>query len=245
MPVKVWQSDDSGLHSRVVTGWDTLWTAEEYREDAENLDQQLDNLLDEALVKMRRNKPPSAPPAFVRAWGVGRSLIESEVFEAPALKREKRELLWRALASKCRTGAKHNGETNKRWHGLRPRTVGEPRREGGRLDYFEMCWWLAEQEFNDAVCTFGGSVRNAWQMLERPTLKPLVLRKALRAWANSQADGGEQLLGPQTFPRLMKALRQRWPDRGPGSAKRPIHYRLDELQKELSKVLEPLRAELT
>jgi hypothetical protein len=88
------------------------------------------------------------------------------------------------------------------------------------------------------VETFGGSVRNVWQMLERPTLRPLIVRAAFHQWLDQlEAQQRDELLQPQRFAELMKALRARWPDRGPGSAKRPVHFSEDELLAEMRAVL--------
>jgi hypothetical protein len=240
VPVKIWELDKSGLSSKVVTDWDTLWTTEEYREDAEELDRSLDNVLDNALKHVRGGRKTGTPPEFLRAWAVGHALEESGVYNSPALKKERRQLLWRALARKCRLGARATREQDKHWQELRPSTSREPRREGGKLDYFEMCRWLAEQDLEDAIATFGGSIRNVWQMFERPTLRPISLRRIVKEWFNScPRDLQERLFQQSTFAEIMKALRKRWPDRGPGSAKKPIHYKASELKPEVERVLSP------
>ncbi len=246
MPVKIWEADENGLSSRVVTDWDTIWTSEEYREDAEKLDLALDAILDDALARVRGGKNAGAPSSFLRAWAVGRALTESGVFNSPALRNErKHQLLWKALAQKCRTGARSTREIDTRWLSLRPSSTREPRREGGKLDYFEMCYWLAEQDLGDAIDTFGGSIRNIWQMLERPTLRPIGVRRSLQSWLNNQPTYiKERLLQPQPFADMMKQLRKRWPDRGRGSAKRPVHYEDEALFTELAKVLNPFASRL-
>jgi hypothetical protein len=38
----------------------------------------------------------------------------------------------------------------------------------------------------------------------------------------------------------MKAAAQRWPAKGPGSAKQPIHYQLEQLRGELESLLTPV-----
>jgi hypothetical protein len=240
MPVKVWELGSRGLESQVRTGWDVLWTAEEHREEAEELDQRLDALLDAAIATAGNLDNPLATEEFLRAWAIGRTLTDSKVASSPALVNERPELLWLALARKCRTGARHDGRIESRWVSLRPKAAKEPRREGGKLDYFEMCRWLAEQELLDAAETFGGQVRNVWQMLERPSLRPRVFRQAFLAWLRSLTENLRfKLYDQDTFAEMMKTLRRRWPDRGPGSAKRPVHYssRPDGLQHEIEKVL--------
>lgn len=240
MPVKIWEIGENGLSSKVVTDWDTLWTAEEYREDAEELDRCLDVVLDNALKHVRDANKTGAPPTFLRAWAVGHALKESGVYDLPALKNERRQLLWRALSQKWRTGARSTREQDSRWLVVRPSAAREPRREGGKLDYFEMCRWLAEQDLEDAIATFGGSVRNVWQMLERPALRPISLRQILRTWLSSRPKyAREQLFQQKMFAEMMKTLRTRWPDRGPGSAKKPVHYEDEELRDEVYGLLAP------
>src|SRR5262249_7048424 len=93
----------------------------------------------------------------------------------------------------------------------------------------------------DAVQTFGGSVRNVWQMLERPTLRPLKVRTALLVWLQTLSDDTRaDLRQPATFASLMKALRTRWPDRGPGSARRPVHLTHEQLLEEFAVALDTL-----
>jgi hypothetical protein len=103
-----------------------------------------------------------------------------------------------------------------------------------------MALWLAEQDFDDAAETFGGSIRNVWQMLERPTLRPLAVRQALLDWLRSlPPDSRSRNHERATFAELMKALRARLPDRGPGSAKRPVHYEAAALRAEVAAALAP------
>ena len=238
MPAKIWEASEEGLHSRVESDWEAAWTPEQFRADAEELDGELDTVLDRALERVAQESAPAIPADFLRAWAVGRCLNESRVLESKALRRERPALLWKALASKCRAGARSDGTVEERWRKLRPQRAGEPRREGGKLDYFEMCRWLAEQDLDDAADTFGGQVRNVWQMLERPTLRPLIVRRALLGcFGELPEEERRRLYERQTFAELMKTLRRRWPDRGPGSAKRPIHYSEEALRGELASFL--------
>jgi hypothetical protein len=226
--------------SRVVTEWERQWTSEEFRADADELDARLDDLLDAALKRCEQVAVLNIPTEFLRAWAVGSELDESSVLDSPAMQRERVSLLWRALARKCRTGARADGTIEPRWRDLRPKNTREPRREGGRLDYFEMCRWLSQQTLADAFTTFGGSIRNVWQMLERPTLQPIVVRKALLAWMHGLPEiERERLYERESFAEMMKTLRNRWPDRGAGSAKRPVHYPEQALEREVESLLAP------
>jgi hypothetical protein len=238
MPVLIWQETNEGPRGSVETDWETLFTPEELREEAEALDRRLDDVLDSAVCESRILASGIAPE-FARAWAIGRAIRESGILQSAALANEKRESLWLAVARKCRLGIRSDGSAAPEWAELRPSTAREPRREGRRLDYFEMCLWLADQEFGDAAMTFGGSIRNTWQMLERPTLRPLAVRDAVKAWLWDMGDDEKARATSTTvFPELMKALRSRWPDRGPGSAKRPLHYTPAELMSEASRVLD-------
>ncbi len=238
MPVLVWEITDRGPQSTVETDWQISFTTEEVRHEAEVLDRELDDVLDVTLAEVSSLAVRGAPIGFVRAWSIGSALRRSHALGSPSMENEPRQNLWLALARKCRTGVRSNRRIEDRWQELRPSTVREPRREGRRLDYFEMCMWLSEQPFNEAVETFGASVRNVWQMLERPTLRPLVVRNALHCWLRER-DAADQhrMLQPNTFAELMKVLRGRWPDRGPGSAKRPVHSSENELQTEIATAL--------
>ena len=239
MPVLVWELTAKGARSTVETTRRFAFTVEELRHEAELLDRELDTVLDTTVAEVAKLEAGGAHVEFVRAWSIGSALRESDVLTGPPMRNEPRHLLWLALAQKCRTGIRSDERTDSRWEALRPSTAREPRREGRKLDYFEMCLWLAEQPFEEAVQTFGGSVRNVWQMLERPTLRPLVVRQAFREWLQQQDDDVRaELLTPGEFPELMKALRARWPDRGPGSAKRPVHYTEQQLTAEIAAVLD-------
>jgi hypothetical protein len=245
MPAKIWEVGEEGLHSRVHSDWEAALTPEQFRGEAEELDRELDAILDRAIDRVAKESTHASSADFVRAWAVGRCLNESQVLDSTAMKRERPSLLWKALASKCRTGARSDGTVEERWRQLRPQRAGEPRREGGRLDYFEMCRWLAGQDLADAVHTFGALVRNVWQMLERPTLRPLIVRRALLGSLGELPEEDRQrLYDRRTFAELMKTLRRRWPDRGPGSAKRPIHYSEAALQAEIGCALRESRLPL-
>jgi hypothetical protein len=245
MPVLVWEQTEDGPRASVETDWQTLFTPEEVREEAEELDRNLDAVLDSALEESRTLSRNSTPIEFARAWSIGKSLRDSGVLESHALRNEPRATLWLALARKCRTGIRSDRTRSPEWADLRPSTAREPRREGRRLDHFELSLWLADQTFDAAAETFGGSIRNAWQMLERPTLRPPVVRRALSRWLNAQDfEARSRAVEPAVFAELMKALRARWPDRGAGSAKRPIHFTEDELLRQMSEVLSPVLKEV-
>jgi hypothetical protein len=154
MPVKIWELDGEQLSSHVVTEWERVWTSEEFRAEADDLDAELDHILDTSVDQVAKSSTTDVPVEFARAWAVGACLNESDVLRSPAMERELPQLLWRALARKIRIGARSDGTREQRWHHLRPQRVEEPRREGRKLDPFEMCRWLAQQTFQDSCDTF-------------------------------------------------------------------------------------------
>ena len=74
----------------------------------------------------------------------------------------------------------------------------------------------------------------------REALRSRNFRNALAAYFSERSEEELEILHliPQ-YAILAKALRQRWPSRGKGSAKRPIHYSDSELCKEIQRVLNP------
>lgn len=248
MPVRVWYRDSDQLSSSVVTEWDSVVTDEEYRSTAKDLDSRLDLALDAALgrVGLEVASWPDVRSEFICAWSVGRSLVDSHVYEEPALMDEPRQLLWRALAAKIRVGVRADGGPDGEWHVLRPLRVKEPLREGGKSgkpDHFEMCRWLSEMELEEATQLFGGSIRNVWQMYERAALRSLKLRSAVLGWLQERSSEDQvRLTEPRLWPEMMKALRLRWPARGPGSAKRPEHFDERHLAEEVKLILDPFLA---
>ncbi len=245
MPVKIWEIDGDRLTSQVVTEWERVWTSEEFRAEADELDQQLDLVLDAAMARVAQSQTTQVPVEFLRAWAVGAWVNESDILRSPAKQREQPQLLWRALARKIRTGARADGSISEAWRELRPQRAEEPRREGRKLDHFEMCRWLAQQSLKDSAETFGGSIRNVWQMLERPTLaRAPAMRAVLLSWLRSlPPDQRKRCYETREFAEIMKTLRGRWPDRGPGAAKKPVHYTQDQLEKEVTAILAPYAVE--
>ena len=243
MPFKIWDLKDGSLVSAVIADWERVLTAEEYRKEAEELDGRLDQVLDTASAWARKDETQGRSSDFNRAWTVGHAIATSGILNHPSVRKERRQLLWKALARKCRLGARQNGQIDADWSALRPTAAGEPRREGGRLDYFEMCLWLADQSREQAGELFGESVRNAWQMLERPTLRSLSVRTALLGQLRLLPSDPNNRLTRAEFADLMKKLRAKWPDRGPGSARRPEHLSLAVLSSEIRSVIGSLLLE--
>lgn len=235
MPVKVWSSVGGELYSEILTNWDVVVTAEERREEAEELDRYFDEVLDDAADSVA-----AVESAFKRAHIIGMRFRRHNLFGHDQLKGEPRRFIWSALTQKCRFGARSDGRVEPRWETLIPPKRAKPVvRDAKELPYFEMCDWLAADSLEDAEFIFGGQISHAWQMLDRASLRTPEIRNALKVWLNSQDNENRQrLMERKAYREMMKALRSRWPDRGPGSARRPIHMDSDELQEEVAKVLD-------
>ena len=249
MPAKLWSQDNQGQYfSRVVTNWDRPLGGEEYRADAEDLDERLDAVLDDAISRIASTQAKGVNRRFVRIWCVGRSVSESKIVELPALRTERRVLLWRAMAWKCWLGTRHdfpNSDLEAQWAQLRPGKQAEPKNPFRVHDLFETGYWLQQQEFEDAVLTFGGSVSNAVAIGRRTNINALSVRVALLCWISELPfDLRRQLYSPNIFDEIAKALRRRWPDRGFGAAERPANLPSLELRNEVTRVLAPILKQL-
>jgi len=247
MPARIWEQDASGgffstiFRQKRGSRRPVSSARPEDFSVAANLDVAIDGAFDEAEALRVQVARDGVPAMFTRNWAVGRALANSQLFEHPALKPEEPDLAYRALAAKARFLKRSDGTTASNWTQLRPEFRDAPtNREGrqkGRPDHWEMCVWLAEQEFDDAVDTFGGSTRNVWQMLDRKSLRPLVLRQALRNWLAALPPAtATELTSSKGFPELMKALGERWPARGRRPAKQPLHYSEPELRSEIARI---------
>ena len=243
MPVVVWICDDDGLRNAVETDRRTKLGGEEFRAEAKTLDEVLDGVLGRAARTAAALSESSSPAErrFVRHWAIGHAVIESGVRAHPSLADESGTRLWRAMRSKLHCGAHSDGSQSSEWdilQDVRGRRSGAPppRRESRRRgDDFDRHVWLAEQDFDDAASTFGGSVRNVWQMFDRPSLRPLIVRTAFLEWLRTlQVDARRHILQPPCFAEAVKTLGRRWPDRG---ALRPSHYSGRELKDAIAFVL--------
>ena len=150
------------------------------------------------------------------------------------------------MARKCQLEVRHTGKINSRarWKSLiPPNREMEPKRIED--DIFGLAMWLQEQELEDARMAFGQGLHNAKQIWSREALRSRNFRDALAAYFSELEEKGRNhlYLIPQ-YAQLAKALRSRWPSRGRGSAKRPVHYGFDDLLDETRKVLNPLAQSL-
>ena len=240
MPVKIWDRSSEGLLTNSVhTTRPTTLRGEEYRGEAEALDQQIDQILDRAAgLTSSAQTQGAASLAFIERWSLGRALAEASLLESSYLELDERKYLWAALARKCRLGVRASGQPAKEWTGLIPEREADPSRI--ERDVFSRSLWLQEQELSQAQVTFGSRLFNAKELHNREAINSKQLRDALARWLSGLNETRRaQLTSSKTFSAIAKALAARWPSRGPGSAKRPVHYSEEDLYHELCEVLDP------
>ena len=245
MPVKIWdRTSDGTLTSRVETSRSHSYRGERYRADAEALDEEIDRMLDQAVV-LSRCVPAIGPrqQPFVKRWAVGRAFVESSLPGSRYLETAEHRWLWLAIARKCRLGVRSSGCPEESWRELIPNRNSDP----GRIerDVFAMGRWLQEQEIESAMASFGASLANAREIHRRVAINSRNLREALARWFGELSPARKSELSKNgNYVPLAKALGERFPSRGPGSAKRPMHYSAKELYEEICKVLDPVAADL-
>lgn len=249
MPIKLWREESDGsLSSQIWTVWDSPLGGEEYRIPAEELDSRLDNVLDDALVRLAACENVNASQEFKRSWSVGRTVRQSGILQHSALVAERRMLLWRAMAWKCWLGARHDyprSPRETRWRGLRPSVQPENKNPSRMLDVFETGFWLQQQELKDAAFTFGGNISNAEQFAKRKSINAPAMRVALTSWLQSlPEDDRRKALTSKNFKQITQAMTKRWPDRGFGSARRPEHTNSEVLLAEVTETLFPVLDEI-
>ena len=245
MPVKIWdRSSDGVLSSRVETSRSCSYRGERYRPDAEALDKEIDRMLDHAVVLSTRVRSEEARQhSFVKRWSLGRALAESRLTESDYLETAEWKWLWLAIARKCRLSVRSDGSSEESWSGLIPKRELDPSRI--ERDVFAMGRWLQEQEIEPAMASLGASLTNAREIHRRGAINSKNLREALAHWFSEMcAERRSELTKNVNFVPLAKALARRFPARGPGSAKWPVHYSETELYEEVCKVLEPIAANL-
>lgn len=243
MPVKMWNLDNGQLTNSVKTSRGDSYRGEQYRHEAEALDEEIDQMLDQAAALCTGVSVPKIEQAIVKLWAVGRALAESQILDSAHLDPDDRKWLWLAIARKCRLGVRANGSTKEGWRDLIPDRESDPRRI--ERDVFAMGLWLQEQELNSAMTTFGTNLKNVQQFHRRAALSSKKMRESLERWsADLSPKRRLELMKAQNFEHLAKALARRFPARGPGSAKRPVHYSEDELFEEVRKVLDPVAADV-
>ncbi len=246
MAVKIWNQEPSGtLTSTIRRLGSSGIQAEEHRSRADQIDLQIDQLLDKALVLLEQQDGGRNHNRFATRWAIGRAIAESHILDSPHLERGEMPDLWLAMARKCRLGVRHTGEPSptSRWKGLIFQRDTEPKRI--EYDIFGLGIWLQEQELEDAKLAFGSSIHNAKQIWSGEALRSPKLRKALTDYfANFNEAQRQHICQNYRYAVLAKALRQRWPSRGKGSAKRPVHYEQQELSGEIAQLLDPITTKI-
>ena len=245
MPVKIWErSSDGSLSSSIATSRPAGLRGEEFRTVAHALDQEIDKVLDRAIELTPTDDGATADKQlFVNRWAIGRALAETDLLTSDNLEPQEYKFLWLAIARKCRLGVRADGGPENRWHGLIPGRESDPRRI--ERDVFSVSLWLQEQSTESAMMAFGSKLSNAREIHRRGAINSKKLRDALSHWFENQGTARRaELTNGTKFVALAKAMAARWPARGPGSAKRPVHYSEQELYNELCKTLDPLVEDL-
>ena len=245
MPVKLWEHRNGVLSNSVVVGGMSKGSpeGERRRPEAEALDAEEDAMLDKAVSLYQIAKAEQARRSIAPRWALGRAIHESGLLNSPNLDTREYPMLWLAIDRKCRHGIRADGSYEDAWRVLVPSKERDAERPD--RDPFPVSLWLQEQDLEGTVDAFGGKYGNAQKLFMRTALRSLNLREALAKWMRCQpADVRAHLTNNKRFWGVIKALRARFPDRGPGSALRPVHYGSEELFSEVCKVLDPLAAEV-
>lgn len=253
MPVLIWNFDNDSLGSIVRTGREVSLSAEEYRPEAEALDRDLDDLLDEAWhalnIITRRVKGKAHFDTFEQAWVLGRAVFVSEILRHEAMQGESRTLLWQAITHKAWYGICHDLQREPRWRDLIPsksrkwRTNPTHRRA---YRFLEIGYLLREEPLQDAGEVFGWKFSNANDLYDRASLRSAALLRAVLHWLRQQRPAVRNWLakpihGSKRHAFIATALSARFPASGPGSALMPQHYPADELRAIVCETLDAAR----
>ena len=240
MPVLMWdQNQDGKRYTKVKTSWNTEFDGEEHRDLAEALDAEIDKVLDNAVKLTDSVLHLDARREFIRTWSLGRAVAQSNILDHDAMNNELRVNLWHAMDAKALLGIRSDGKSEDQWTNVRSNVAITTSRPDHHL--FEIGLWLQQQEFIDAMITFAGSagVANLW--FTRTAIRSLKIRQAIQRWISEHKSDHEKWFADRkNYEFIAKAIVKRWPDRGPGSAKRPEHYSQERLDRELARVLEPI-----
>ena len=254
MAVLVWSDRDGELGNSIRSGRRVALSAEEYRAEAEALDQELDKLLEMAwqaltIITQRKNGKPRYN-SFEQVWLLGRATHISGAPRHQALQGEARTLLWQALTPKAWYGIRHDGAREPRWRALIPARAKkwqDKPKETSAYHFLEIGYWFRDQQLHDAGEVFGWYYSNAEALYFRSSLRSIELRRALLYWLRRQSPGIREELskgyrGSSGFAIICKALIKRFPSTGPGSALLPQHYPEAELRDIVCATLDAARA---
>ena len=256
MPVLIWSDSDGAIGSIIRTSRRTFISPEEFRPEAEALDQRLDDLLDMAwhalaIITRRNSKGEKRFNSFEQAWVLGRAVYASDIMRHDAMQGEMRAHLWQALTAKAWHGIRSDLGRDSRWRDLIPRNrrkwQAQPQKTR-HYDFLEIGYWLREQQMHDSGEVFGWKFNNARELYVRSSLRSIQLRQAVLYWLRRQPpDLREQLAKASRreigFELIPKALQKRFPASGPGSALLPQHYPEAELRAIVRAVLDKAIAE--
>ena len=253
MAVLIWSEREGVLGNSIRTGRRVSLSAEEFRSEAEALDSKLDGLLDMAwhalaVITQHRNGQPRFN-AFEQVWVVGRAVHFSQIMRHEAMQGEVRALLWQALTPKAWFGIRHDSTPDSRWRDLIPRnrTMWKTQPDNPKaLDFLEIGYWLSAQQLHDAGEVFNWKFTNAREVYVRSSLQSIELRQALLYWLRRQSPEVRETFsksarGNAGFEVIPKALQNRFPAKGPGSALLPQHYPEEELRAIVCKTLDDAR----
>ena len=253
MAVLVWNERDGVLGNAIRSGQRVVLSAEEYRAEAEALDQQLDAVLDMAwhaltLISRRENGKPRFN-SFEQVWVLGRAVLFSQVLRHEAMQGETRALLWQALTAKAWYGIRSDRHREPRWRELIPSKATKWQtqpKETSAYRFLDIGYWLREQQLHDAGEVFGWKYSNAQDLYVRSSLRSFKLRQAVVYWLRRQMpevreELAKPIRGKGRFAIISKALSKRFPASGPGSALLPQHYPEDELRGIVCQTLDAAR----
>lgn len=252
MPALIWSDRDGALGNSIRSGRRFALSAEVFRPEAEALDLQLDDVLDMAWHALtlitRRERGKARFSTFEQVWVLGRAVHISEVMRHEAMLGELRTTLWQALTAKAWYGIRHDATRDPRWRELIPagknqwRTRTDDKRLDRAYDFLEVGFWLRDQQLHDAGEVFGWEFSNARKLYLRPTLRSKALRTALLYWLRRQTpeirEFAKVTKTTDGFVVFVKALNERFPAKGPGSALMPQHYPEEELRAIVFQVLD-------
>ena len=245
MPIKIWEHKDGFLSNFIAVhglGKGSI-EGERRREEAEALDAQVDTMLDRAVSLVGQATAAPAHLFLARRWAMGRAMYESKLLDSPHMESNDHGDLWLAIDRKCRHGIRADSSREDAWHDLVPRKERDAVRPD--RDPFPVSLWLQEQDLEGTIAAFGGKYGNAQKLFMRPALQSLNLREAMAKWMRRQPSAVRlYVANNKQFWGVIKALAARFPARGPGSAKRPVHFSEEELYREVCKVLDPLVTKL-
>ena len=254
MPAEFWIQDEDGtVRSDIITGWDTVFSSEEYRQVAEDLDELLDDVLDRAVNRLADPDVVEvvADHKFKMLWAFGRTVKDSGVLRHPALANENQIFLWRVIATKARLGIVNARQTwpvttSHRWRILRdPKQPDVTNKGGGVQDLYETAIWLQQHDLDEAAFIFGGNLGNAREIGARKGINVPQVRRALYLWLRELHESQRKIIHQRSnFQLVAKALTKKWPFKGFGSARRPEHLPPDELMAQVRLALHPVMLEL-